>query len=560
IFNAIRVLVPNLVMHNPNIDVTSDYVAYKDYAELLGLATNKTCDKVGLYKELRRWIVDALFTIGIMKVGLAASDEVVEFGDDNTQVDTGQPFAQTVDFDDWVIDPECRRIEEALYQGNRIRVPRLALLESGLYLNNLIEALPSIGETRQQGAAEMSRQQLGYGETTLQDFVELVELWFPGDNTVRTIPAGEESSEEYLREADFYGPKRGPFFYLTFTPPVPNNPMPIAPVGIWYDLHVLANQMAQKICDQAIRQKDVLGYQRAAADDAQNILDANDGDAIAMDSPDGAKMFSFGGQQRSNEAHISQLQAWFNYMSGNTDSLAGISQTSASGTATEAKQMQMNASVGIVDMQEVFYAETAGVVRTLAWYLHTDPLIQLPLTKRVEQAGPPILAPTGIVLPGPKVVQDVQVWLTPEARQGDFLDYVFKITPRSMARPDPREQQMIAENFAVRVIPAAAQAAQTCAMMGVPFSFPRFVIRVAKQLGIDWLEEVFQDPELIAKMQMQLAMGPNPAASKGQPASPGMQNGGGAVVAGGTPPPAVQDRQQAQEGANPSQSALKEGV
>src|SRR5690606_29793008 len=428
----------------------------------------------------RRWVVDAIFTMGVLKTGICDSGTAIGF-DENDLIDPGTIYTENVDFDNLVFDPQARDpyLRDAAFIGDRSVVSRVSLLESGLYNNALVERLPKVGQDgdHRERADRMSARNLTSDEAgDLEDMVEITELWVPRAKAIVTIPgAANFIADDFLRVADYYGPDDGPYTFLRLTPPVPNNPMPASMVGVWHDLHVMANRMAKKIMEQAERQKDIIGYKRSAADDAQEALDANDGDAVAMDDPAGVQVFSFGGQQRSNEAHINQLQQWFNMMAGNPEGLAGMRMNAKS--ATESKILQGNAAVGLEDMKDLVYNGVADEARKRAWYLHTDPLLEVPLIRRVR---------TPINIDGMQAYQEqeVQVVLTPEARCGDFLDFTFEIEPESMGRIDSERRLNQAMDFAVRLIPAAAQAAQTCMMMGVPFSFPRFVSRMAKEAGI----------------------------------------------------------------------------
>jgi hypothetical protein len=331
-------------------------------------------------------------------------------------------------------------------------------------------------------------------------------------------------------------------------------------VGIWHDLHIMANRMAKKIMDQADRQKDIIGYKRSAADDAQSALEASDGEAIAMDNPDEVKTFSFGGQQMSNERNVTQLQTWFNMMAGNPEGMAGLSMNAKS--ATEANMLQGNAQTSLEDMKDLVYGGVAAEGRKRAWYLHTDPLIEVPLIRRIHIPAQMQQTPTGPIMTAPPQQQDVQVFLTPEARCGDFLDFTFEIEPESMGRVDSNKRQAQAVEFAVKILPAAATAAQTCAMMGVPFSFPRFVILMAKEAGITWMDQVFMDPEFQQQMMILAARGPQMDQSKGQmPAGPGglsgiMQNGQPPTVGSGPMTPQQQSNSFAQSGAAEGQAGL----
>jgi len=386
----------------------------------------------------------------------------------------------------------------------------------------------------------------------LQDYVDVVEIWVPNANALVTVPGSRTTFDEYLRIADYYGPEEGPYTYLKLTPPVPDNPIPVAPVSMWNDLHMLANRMALKIVEQAERQKDVLGYKPSAADDAQEIIDAEDGDSIKLNDPKGAAMFSFGGQQRSNEAHIQQLMLWFNLMSGNTEALGGLRESSA--TATQAQILAANQSIGIGDMKDITYEAVAEEARKRAWYLHTDPLIEIPLIRRRQVPAEFAQGPTGPQMVQPAQSIEEQVILTPEARRGDFLDFHFSIQPKSMSRLDPHLRLQRCMEFGIKMIPAAATAMQICMQMGIPFSFQKFVIRMAKEADIEWMDEVFYDPEFQMQMMETMMKTPGFQGSQGSVAGQ-MQNNQPPGVAK-VPTAASQPNRDAQAGSVESQSAM----
>ena len=280
IFNAVRTLVPNIVMDNPTHRVHSRWLQHRDYAELVELALVQQDRQLGIANVYRQLIVDAIFTMGIMKTGLAASDSVMVL-DEYNEIDTGEIFTEIVDFDNFVVDPNARKhlFADAAFMGDRLCVPRESLMESGLYNNELIEKLPSAGDSRdgkRDRASDLSKRKIHSDDVYLQDEVEIYELWVPSAQAIVTVPADKGVAfDEYLRVDDYYGPKEGPYTLLSLTPPVPGNPMPVPMVGIWQDLHTLANRMASKIVDQAERQKDIIAYRPNAADDAAELMDAS---------------------------------------------------------------------------------------------------------------------------------------------------------------------------------------------------------------------------------------------------------------------------------------------
>lgn len=565
IFYAIRTLVPNMVMNFPQHSVASNFLASREYGELLGMALSWHDKRTRIRDVYRRVIVDAIFTLGVLKTGLAESDSVYAF-DEYDQIDPGEVYTEAVDFDNFVVDPASRDhlFRDAAWIGDRITIPRERLLESGLYNNELVEQLPQAGQNinDKEFAYQMSMRKIRQEDDfSMQDEVEVVELWVPSAQSIITVPGSKHTTfDDYLRVDDYYGPDEGPYTLLAMTPPVPGNPLPVPLVGVWNDLHTLGNRMARKIVNQAERQKDIVTYRRAAADDAQEMLDAGDGEAVASDDPDGVRVLSFGGQQSSNEVHLAQLHSWFNMMAANPQQMGG--QRFDADSATEAKILAGNASVGLEDMKDLVYQMAADEARKRAWYFHTDPLIQVPLIRRVQLPAEFQMGPDGRPqMTAPPEMQEIQVFLTPEARRGDFLDFTFSVEPESMGRKDSNTRFQEAMEFAVKIMPSAMQVAQTAAMLGIPFSAKEFIVRMARDRGIDWMDQVFYDPEFQQQMMTRMMMGPDPAQSQGQAQQPNAGVGGGganplaAMLQNGQPgqvaktrSPETQDHRDAQMG------------
>jgi hypothetical protein len=546
--------------------VMTPYLQAREYANLLGLALDQHDMKIDIRNTYRRVIVDAIFTLGILKTGLAQSDSVYVFDDEMGQnsLDNGSVYTDAVDFDNFVVDPACKDylFRDATFMGDKIAVPRKMLLDSGLYKNDLIERLPRCGDvTRDHDkGSDVSMNNIDKEENVaLQDTVEIYEIWVPAANAIVTVPGSNEISvDDYLRVADYYGVKEGPYTFLTLTPPVPSNPMPIPMVGIWYDLHVLANRMAKKIVEQAERQKDIIAYRRVASDDAEEMKDAGDGEAVACDDPDAIRTLSFGGQQNSNVNHLDSLENWFNMMAGNPSQVGG--QNIEAKSATAANILQQNSGIGLEDMRDMVYQMAASEARKRAWYFHTDPMMRIPLTKRQPMMAP---VPGAEWMLAPQM-QDIQVILTPEQRSGDYIDYTFEIEPESMQRMDSAKRLQQEMTFAQQILPAAATAAQLMISMGLPFDVQAFILRMAKDMGIKWMDEVLYSPQFQMQLMQQMMAGPqNQGPAQGQPQQPNanmgatLQNGQPGTVRSAPPGPVEQQNQNAQAGANESQTLIR---
>jgi hypothetical protein len=537
IFNTIRALVPNLVMKNPTNEITTEFVPYRDYAFLLSKALDLLDEKQDLKLTLRRGIVDALFLLGIFKTGLAEGGKILNFGD--IQVDEGQIFTDTVDFDDFVFDSSCRSLDKAAYIGDCNRVSRQILLDDTEYDHDLVMRLPrSKHPDAERKVSALTQGNLSNQEIyELQDYVDVVELFVPGIEALITIPDPRQAIfENYLAAREYYGPQNGPYTFLALTQPVPGNPLPVPAVGVWYDLHIMANRMMSKVMDQAGRQKDIAIYDPAGADEAEDVRTSEDGDAIAG-NPDTVKVVSFGGQNQKNEAVLSQLQVWYNYMAGNPDQMAGLA--SQAETATQAQILQGNANITIQDMRDIIDDCSAEINKKQAWYLHTDPLLDQMLSIR---------KPGG---------EQIQLHLTPEQRRGDFFNYTFKTKSKSMRRLDPAVRAKRIIDFGTNTLQSVMMSAQVAMQMGLPFNVQEALTDIAEELGIlDEVQDWFYDPTFMQRMQIMMAMGPQPA---GRASAAGTQQNQGSPTRRPVATPATEMRQGFQAGANDAQS-MNQGV
>lgn len=540
LFRTLSSFIPSLVMQSPINEVSTQFLAFKPYAELLGLSLDKVQDAIRLKDILRAWIVSAYFAYGIMKVSLSSSENMIQYGDQ--MIDPGQVYAKLVSVDDFVFDPICTDMRESSFLGNRTRVPRQILLDTDGYDHDSVMKLPVSRFNKIERVEDFTKLNTATSEVySIQDYVDVVELWVPeAQAMVTTSDPRQIILDKYLRVEDYYGPAEGPYVFLSFTPPVPDNPFPIAPISATYDMHKIANRTFIRMMDQADRQKDILAYMPAYADEALDIIDTEDGDSVAISNIDGVKVLSFGGANTKNTEMVGQFQMWFNYMSGNPDQVSGNQTRATKGskeTATKASIMQSNASSSIEDARGIIYDATGEVSRRMAWFFHHDPLINMPLTKRTTGG------------------QYQQLILTPEQRQGDFIDFMFKIRARSLTPVDPQQRARLIEEFAVKIIPSVANAAMVAMQMRVPFNLQRCLTQLAEQLGLTAdVQSWFDDPEFEQKLKFMLQMGPQNPGKAGSSGQASTQQNGQSPMVGRVLDESGQANSDAQAGANNSQS------
>lgn len=501
IFQAVQALIPGLVYNTPEAKIDTENLQLRNFAQVFELAVNHLVKRIDLRDTLRAVLVDAIFGLGILKVGLTFGNEV---SIDGMLHDIGQPYADRVSLDDFVIDPAARKWEEAVFTGNRYRLPLDYVRTCGLYENTdkLRAKYQEYGSDHK--AENLSNGSAGEEEIyEMVEYVELYDLYIPQDNVTVTIPCTAAEGIAPLRVVPWEGPRRGPYELLYFHY-MPDNIMPISPASVWMDVHEMINTQARKMKNQAERAKTVLAYQSTAAKDAQNIVESGDGQTVQVDHIDGLKEFHTGGAEDDGYKWLAALKGIFSDISANSDLLGGLGTPNTS-TATEGSILNANAQTVLGDKKEQMYSFVGHVFEKLAWFLWTDPLIEQQLARRDPQNG------------------DVQEVFASDAKQGDFFDYAFNVVPMSMARQDPQvRQQKVIQFFTQFWFPTAQMAMQQGLIPNV-LGAAKMLARELELKGID---------ELYSAMNPQTMQGLIPALTM---LMQGMQPGKGQPV--GTPPP-----------------------
>lgn len=549
VFMAIRALVPNLVQKVGMTRVLTDLLEQREYAEKLGLALEQLHKKIKLHKTLRAGIVDmALGGLAVFKSGLDFSGRYVPVTDD-IHVDPMQLYTRLISLDDLTIDPMCRSFDTASFVGHRVHIERAKLLELDGWNKDLIRSLPKAGNI---GGPDERAEALTRTEDTMsefaawQDFVNVVEIWVPEAESIVYIPDPTEAVRtDFLAVKEYYGPPTGLFTFGAITQPIPDNPFPVAPIGIWRDLADMANRLFKKAMDQADRQKNVGIYNPMNADVAEAIHDAVDGEWIASEDPNGINIQSFEGADQGTIQMTQNLYGWYNLTSGGTDLMSGIGINSDKATGQQI--LQKNASVSIGDMRDMIYDIASDISMKHAWFLHNDDLMFVP-----GQPGIPLIKrlPTG---------EERQLYLTPSDRTGEFDTLGFEIVQRSMSVLDPATREKLVSYFALQVLPQAFSAFQIAMQAGLEFNISKYLTNVAEDLGISSIvDDIWTDPQFQSRMTWYADHIGKP--KKTDNAMPGVLQNQGFPV-GGAPlgTPTQQFNQTAQLGAAPAQQALKTG-
>ena len=432
---SVNIYMFNLAARPPRLNVSTRYPELKPVASGLTLGINEFLKRINAGRVLREFVMDAMFGFGIMKVGLADED-FVEL--DGEEIGIGSAFMDTVSLDDFVYDTDARTYDAVRYAGNKYMIRKNHALESGLYDNKVLEEYCSSWEARAQNEdggerASMLTTGSSLDYDTEDPLIELMDIWIPDDNVIITMPA-ETGQDMVLRESEYEGPQtgarsqQGPYHLLRFNP-VPDNIYPLPPVMIWRDLDDLANKLMRKMNNQAVRQKEVTGVRTGSERDGRNIQSAQDGQMISLDDPQSATIMKFGGVDATTQAFFLNVKEMINYIGGNLDSLGGLSKQAD--TLGQEEMIAASSALRIQSMQMELHQAMTQIMRSLCWYVVTDPMMELPYTRRLQG------------------MEDIEVASSIRASdmQGDFLDYNFEIEPYSMQPQTPQQKAMMLQQI-----------------------------------------------------------------------------------------------------------------
>lgn len=368
----------SLIAKNPRVMLSTFERQQRATVRAEEMWVNQEIEKVNLAATLQRSVLDGLVGgPGIVKVALATpSDSSIAAWD----LPVGNPFAESIDLDDFVFDIHARDFREVGFIGHRYRVPIDTIRDSRLYSKFRKELTPQPDNFyNAEGDERISTigREFYSNQEEYEDMVDLWEFYIPRQNLILTL-ADEDLTgpgQNILREQKWVGPDTGPYHLLSFMA-VPGNAMPKSPCQDLIDLHMACNNMIRKLIRQAANLKQNIFVQGGADEDGNRILKANDGEILKVDNPQAIN--AAGAVLAPNQqlfALLMQFKEFFNYAAGNMDMMGGLAHESP--TATQDELLSKGAGGQIQDMQETTLKHTTQVCKALLWYWHHHPQLHM---------------------------------------------------------------------------------------------------------------------------------------------------------------------------------------
>ncbi len=406
---AVDIYVRSLAPKSPRGMITTRQREKRALANAFQLALNEIPIEIGYDVTQRRLITEALFSIGILRVGLESVEKVL--GEDY-----GKPFGDLITIDDYVCDMTARHFEELSYEGCNYWVDFDVLKDDDDIKKSVKNSLrpdeyESVGPQGQRRAEEVASR--NNSPETFRDQVWVREIFIHKEKLLATYSI---KGEKLLKVIDWEGPDHSPYYKLGFTF-VPGNLFPLPPVAVWRDLHELGNALFRKLGTQADDQKTVLGFPGGDEDGVLAFQKARDGDGISYSANKPEKLTA-GGVEATTLAFYMQVRDLSSYFSGNLDSLGGLAPMTQ--TVGQDKLLGEAAGAQLRDMADNVIRFNKDVFQAFAWYEWNDPVGSRFLEKKI---------------PGTKL--SIPIEWNRDTREGDFEIFDITIDVYSMQDDSP---------------------------------------------------------------------------------------------------------------------------
>ena len=494
----------NLVPKNPRVMLSTFRQQSVPAVSAMQSWCNQEGERMSLGEVFAEWVENALYGLGILKVALSTPADALQSG---WRMKSGVPFAEVVDFDDFVVDSHCRRLNRAGFVGHRYRVHKEVLknmkgaraaLKRGEITADDDARINAEGDDR---VSAMGRDHNAGENEEYADFVDLWEIYLPEFKRVLTFDSSfiDGVDREPLDDQEWVGPPDGPYHFLTLGGKVMGNPIPKGPVMDILDLHLLGNELFRKMERQGRRQKTVTLVQSTQVEDGTRVTQTPDGHAVAVNNPEATREAVFGGPNQLNAVFFTMVKDLFSYFAGGLDVFAGLG--SENPTATQDKIQNQNASRGVTDMQERTVGGVSRAYRALCWYWWHHPELVMRVKENV-----PGMQDKFIV----RQVHPMSGDAPPGAnrRQGAFEDLDVRCDPYSLQHRTPMERLGLIRSALQDIIPLAPMLQQ----QGITPDMREYLKLMAEYADLPELAKMLQvgEPPEVEQASPEGELGPKP--------------------------------------------------
>ena len=257
---AVTIYLRLLAAKAPRCDVKTENPSLEPFANDVEIVVNQIPGEIGLAETIEEVVREAMFSLGVVKVGIAEASDDPKRGD--------EPFVSLVQLDDYFVDMSAKSWREIQYEGNEYWMDVDTI--NAVYGVNLT-ADDYAGDS-DSGVKQANAITSGEARQPLYGRILLRDVYLVRDNVMLTYAV---KSKTEIRRVPWDGPEGTPYVKLWFSD-VPGNLLPLPPVADWEYLHELANFLFRKLAKQGESKTDGKGSDPSKARNTYGFYDPYD--------------------------------------------------------------------------------------------------------------------------------------------------------------------------------------------------------------------------------------------------------------------------------------------
>ena len=466
----------SLAYNAPRFLLTPARSAQIPFANRFQLALNNYAEHTHIEVPIRQIIQDAFFSLGIAKVLLGDSHQVMEELDPYAV--PGMPMVARVSLDNHVHDGNASEFRKCAFIGDKYRMPLALAREDPRFDKSVRKNLTaSSAQGSDTGDATSS---LAFDppdrEGEYEDMIDLVDVYLRHENIILTLVVDNkftllDTGQKPLSVQEWDGTETGPYRFLSFGE-VPDNVMPTSPARNVRGLFILYNNLLRKLAQRARKQKDIPIYEAGSEQDMKRLLAADDLEAVQVNNKDSIDVLKLGGVDHTITGFAQQIMELFKQQAGNLDAMAGLGPSSQTATQDMLINQQVGKREAFAKRQVSRFVSELGI--DVAELLFDDPVLVIPGKETIPQT-------------------DIEIdasWYPEEflPREGNFLDYQIRVDPYSMEYRSPADRlSALRETLTQAIMPMMPLLEQ----QGGKFDIQRYLELEAELQDLPRLSELF---------------------------------------------------------------------
>jgi len=342
---TIRVILQNVISGQPIVNIQSNSNKLNPQAYDFQLALNKRLRELDLRENVEKIVLDALFGLGIAKVGIDGSGEI---------------YIDNISLEDLIIDMGSSSIDKIKYIGNSFGM-------------KYSEAKKKYGDdvvrVKKKSIINADNSERFEDENTY-----LYEVFVPEDKKVYIM------QEEKVLEEREWGDAH-PYHFLYFSA-VPDKVMPIPFVAQFLLLHSAADEVYKSMVNEVIDSKSLLLGMGLSEEEIATVQSAKTGDAININNSELVKEVNVGGLRQEVLQAFHDIILQQSRQVGNIDTLGGLS--AGAETLGQEEIMSSSSSQMIHRMQTAVFYLVRNITEYIARDMFDDELLDIDIMKEIE--------------------------------------------------------------------------------------------------------------------------------------------------------------------------------